>query len=88
MGTQFVSWILVYRMSYSQRDSKACQGMFVWFSTEHSSLVPFILNFCNDSVSQQYHVMFGDKFHTIPSLHSPDHEIDDIFGQLFNIGHD
>ena len=51
-------------------DCKARQGIFVGFSDEHSSLVPLILNPTTQHISPQYHVVFDDKFSTIPSLYS------------------
>jgi hypothetical protein len=51
-------------------DSKARQGIFVRFSEEHSSLAPLVFNPKTQHISPQYHVIFDDKFSTVPSLHS------------------
>eukprot|EP00804_Cyclotella_cryptica_P006881 CCRYP_020804-RA/>CCRYP_020804-RA protein AED:0.48 eAED:0.37 QI:0/-1/0/1/-1/1/1/0/621 len=48
-------------------DSRARQGIFVGFSTRHSSLVPLILNPRTQHISPQYHVIFDDAFTTVPS---------------------
>jgi hypothetical protein len=62
--------------------------MFVGFSTEHSSLVPLVLNLSTGHISPQYHVIFDDKFLTVPSLRADQHEIDDIFARLFTTDRD
>ncbi len=49
-------------------NSRACQGMFVGFSANHSSLVPLILNISTGKITPQYHVVFDDKFQTVVSL--------------------
>ena len=43
-------------------------GMFLGFSTVHSSLVPLVLNTRTGRISPQYHVIFDDKFETVKSL--------------------
>ena len=63
------------------------QGMFVGFSSEHSSLVPLVLNLETGYISPQYHVIFDDSFHTVPSSLTSDSEIDDIFAKLYDNGH-
>eukprot|EP00804_Cyclotella_cryptica_P016249 CCRYP_005730-RC/>CCRYP_005730-RC protein AED:0.47 eAED:0.42 QI:0/-1/0/1/-1/0/1/0/200 len=63
-------------------DSRARQGIFVGFSTRHSSLVPLILNPRTQHISPQYHVIFDDAFTTVPSLTSAD-ERDLRFEKLF-----
>lgn len=65
-------------------DSWARQGMFVGFSSAHSSLVPLDLNLWTGSVSLQYHIIFNNKFQTVPSPHPNIYEIDNIFGRLFD----
>jgi len=63
-------------------DSRARVGMFVGFSTDHSSLVPLVLNTHTGNISPQYHVIFDDKFETVSS--PQDHEsIDNVFASLF-----
>ena len=42
--------------------------MFVGFSPLHSLLVPLVLNIHTGKISPQYHVVFDDKFETVPSL--------------------
>jgi len=49
-------------------DPRARLGMFVGFSPLHSSLVPLVLNILTGKISPQYHVVFDDKFETVPSL--------------------
>jgi len=48
--------------------ARARLGMFLGFSPHHSSLVPLILNVTTGRISPQYHVVFDDKFETVPSL--------------------
>ena len=47
---------------------RARRGMFVGFSTQHSSLVPLILNVVTGKITPQFHVVFDDKFETVVSL--------------------
>ena len=49
-------------------DPRARLGMFVGFSPLHSSLVPLVLNIHTGKISPQYHVVFDDKFETVPSF--------------------
>jgi hypothetical protein len=49
-------------------EPRARLGMFVGFSPLHSSLVPLVLNILTGKISPQYHVVFDDKFETVPSL--------------------
>ena len=58
-------------------------GMFVGFSPEHSSLVPLVLKLCTGSITPQYHVVFDDKFETVPSKNISDKHIDDKFAELY-----
>jgi hypothetical protein len=64
-------------------DYRAHMGMFVGFSPEHSSLVPFVLNLCTGSITPQYHVVFDDKFEMVPSKNISDKHIDDKFAELY-----
>lgn len=43
-------------------------GAFMGFSNTHSSLVPLVLNCATGKISPQYHVVFDDRFDTVPSL--------------------
>ena len=63
-------------------DSRARVGMFVGFSTDHSSLVPLVLNTRTGNISPQYHVIFDDKFETVSSPNDYS-RIDNIFKSLF-----
>ena len=47
---------------------RARLGMFAGFSTQHSSLVPLVLNVKTGKISPQYHVIFDDSFSTVTSL--------------------
>ena len=49
-------------------DTRARRGMFVGFSTQHSSLVPLIMNLQTGKITPQFHVVFDEKFHTVASL--------------------
>lgn len=68
-------------------NSRSRQGMFVGFSNEHSSLVPLVLNLQTGYISPQFHVIFDDAFHTVPSDLSPPDTIDDAFARLFDTPH-
>ncbi|KAL3782482.1 hypothetical protein ACHAWO_005229 [Cyclotella atomus] len=63
-------------------NSKARQGIFVGFSTEHSSNVPLVLNPTTGYISPQYHVIFDDGFTTVPSL-TTETERNELFECLF-----
>jgi transposase InsO family protein len=63
-------------------DSRARQGIFVGFSEEHSSLAPLVFNPKTQHVSPQYHVIFDDKFTTVPSLYSVDQR-NETWSELF-----
>jgi hypothetical protein len=56
--------------------SRARKGMFVGFSSEHSSLCPLILNLETGYISPQYHVVFDDKFTSVVSLDKSHAEIE------------
>ena len=44
------------------------RGVFVGFSSRHSSDVPLVLNLQTGSISPQYHVVFDDDFSTVCSV--------------------
>jgi hypothetical protein len=46
----------------------SCRGIFLGFSTIHSSEVPLILNLVTGSITPQFHVVIDDTFSTVPSL--------------------
>jgi hypothetical protein len=69
-------------------NSRARVGVFVGFSNEHSSLVPLVLNPKTGHISPQYHVIFDDKFETVPSLHPSTDSIDENFAKLFHTSRD
>jgi hypothetical protein len=63
------------RKNFPKWDSRARQGIFVGFSTQHSTTVPLILNPRTQLISPQYHVIFDDTFSTVPSVTSiADHD--------------
>ena len=43
-------------------------GMYLGFSSKHSSLVSNVLNIWTGSVSPQYHVVINDLFTTVPNV--------------------
>ena len=49
-------------------EPRARRGIFVGYSTVHSSDVPLVLNLQTGHISPQYHVVFDDSFSTVPSL--------------------
>ena len=64
-------------------DSRARQGIFVGFSTEHSTTVPLILNPKTQHISPQYHVIFDDDFSTVPAISTElfrNQEFERLFG--------
>ena len=63
---------------------RARLGMFVGFSSVHSSLVPLVLNVHTGKISPQYHVVFDDKFSTVHSLPSED-SLDKQWEQIFKL---
>ena len=67
-------------------NSRSQQGMFVGYSKEHSSMVPLVLNLATGHISPQFHVIFDDSFHTVPSLHADVKTIDDTFTSLYDNG--
>ena len=52
-------------------EPRARRGIFMGYSTVHSSDVPLVLNLHTGHISPQYHVVFDDSFSTVPSL-APD----------------
>ena len=44
------------------------RGVFVGYSSRHSSDVPLVLNLQTGSISPQYHVVFDDDFSTVCSI--------------------
>jgi hypothetical protein len=44
------------------------RGIFMGFSTLHSSEVPLVLNLDTGSITPQYHVVFDDQFSTVTSV--------------------
>ena len=64
-------------------NSRARQGIFVGFSTKHSSTVPLVFNPSTQHISPQYHVIFDDTFSSVPSFTTPA-ERDEIFAKLFH----
>jgi hypothetical protein len=66
---------LVYMLDPRLQDSHKipkweppCLGMFVGFSTMHSSLVLLVLKIHTGKILPQYHVIFDDTFQTVPLL--------------------
>lgn len=65
----------IYVLDRNLQDGKAVPkwtpraglGMFLGFSPLHSSLVPLVLNLTTGKISPQYHVIFDDRFETVPS---------------------
>ena len=49
-------------------EPRARRGVFLGYSSVHSSDVPLILNLTTGSISPQYHVVFDDTFSTVVSL--------------------
>ncbi len=47
---------------------QACLGIFLRFSTLHSSQVPIVMNVDTGKISPQFHVIFDDKFETAVSM--------------------
>ena len=53
-------------------EPRSRRGVFVGLSTIHSSEVPLILNLATGSITPQYHVVFDDRYSTVPSIGSDD----------------
>lgn len=64
--------------------SRARQGIFVGFSSMHSSTVPLVLNPSTGHISPQYLVIFDDGFTTVPSL-TDEIERDELFEKLWHV---
>lgn len=62
-------------------DARARRGMFVGFSSIHSSDVPLVLNLQTGHISPQFHVVFDNDFTTVSSLGVTD-EVPDFWQQL------
>lgn len=50
----------------------AHHGIFIGYTSVHSSDVPLVLNIHTGHISPQYHVVFDDSFSTVPSLAADD----------------
>mmetsp|Transcript_26179 Transcript_26179/g.37216 ORF Transcript_26179/g.37216 Transcript_26179/m.37216 type:complete len:120 (+) Transcript_26179:860-1219(+) len=57
-------------------EPRSRRGVFVGFSTVHSSGVPLVLNLNSGTISAQYHVVIDDEFSTVSSL-APDDIVPD-----------
>ncbi len=55
---------------------RARLGVFLGFSTLHSSQIPLVMNVDTGKISPQFHVIFDDKFVTVLSM-APDESIAD-----------
>jgi hypothetical protein len=51
---------------------RACLGIFLGFSTLHSSQVPIVMNVDTGKISPQFHIIFDNKFKTVVSMSSED----------------
>ncbi len=49
---------------------RVCLGIFLGFSSLHSSQVPIMMNVDIGKISPQFHVIFDDKFETVVSINS------------------
>ena len=56
-GHKIPKWLLRARL-----------GVFLGFSTLHSSQVPLVMNTLTGKILPQYHVIFDDKFETVLSM--------------------
>ncbi len=61
---------------------RAHLGVFLGFSTLHSSQVPLVMNVDTGKISPQFHVIFDDKFETVLSMALGD-SIDDQWKLIF-----
>ena len=59
-------------------------GVFLGFSTLHSSRVPLVMNVDTGKISPQFHVIFDDKFETVLSMAS-DKSIGDQWKSIFHL---
>ncbi len=60
-------------------------GLFLGFSDLHSSLVPLVLNVVTGHISQQFQVIFDDKFETVNSL-PIDQPLENQWAQIIALG--
>ena len=58
--------------------------MFLGFSSEHSSLVPLVLNIRTGKITPCYHAIFDDAFSTVVSLTS-DTDIDTAWENVLSL---
>ncbi len=63
---------------------QACLGVFLGFSTLHSSQVPLVMNVDTGKISPQFHVIFDDKFKMVLSMALGD-SIDDQWKLIFHL---
>jgi hypothetical protein len=66
-------------------NSKACQGVFVGFSEEHSSTVALVYNPKTQHISPQYHIIFDDTFSMVPFF-ANEQQQNETFEKLFENG--
>jgi hypothetical protein len=66
---------------------RAWKGIFLGFSTNHSSNVALVLNPESGNITPQYHVIFDEKFSSVTSTQASDLD-DEIWETLFKIGYD
>jgi len=64
---------------------RARLGIFLGFSTLHSSQVPIVMNVDTGKISPQFHVIFDDKFETVVSITS-DILLDEQWKSIFCLG--
>jgi hypothetical protein len=64
---------------------RACLGIFLGFSTLHSSQVPIVMNVDTGKISPQFHIIFDDKFETVVSMSSED-SLGDQWKAIFCLG--
>ncbi|KAL7484243.1 hypothetical protein ACHAW6_009892 [Cyclotella cf. meneghiniana] len=67
-------------------NSRARKGMFVGFSSAHSSLCPLVLNLKTGHISPQYHIIFDDKFASVVSLNKSHADVEMVFETLHDAG--
>jgi hypothetical protein len=63
---------------------RACLGVFLGFSSLHSSQVPLVMNVDSGKISPQFHVIFDDKFETVLSL-APEESIGDQWKSILRL---
>ena len=57
------------------------RGVYMGFSTRHSTLVAMVLNLSSGSITPQFHLVFDDMFHTVASN---DTEPPEVWGHLID----